>query len=501
MKRKVKYAFGIDISGTFISLAHLKQDSYGIHLLHAARRPLPEGFMKAGQIDNFKLLKQVIRDLKRRCKQTKLTTLSLSSSRSLMQIMEVPNAVSSNLGQYIQKEIRQYVNLAGVKTVTDYRSLESTGELKRVFVAAGDLKTVSATVNACEAIGLNVQVVEPYLLAYIRSLYHKKVANQFGVNVMFAIIRDDQVCLTVMRERSMRFIRMHDIADVKDTPEALASFLEKKIKMVMQYFEVEVPESSGQWEINVVADEAESLSEQVGTGLREVIPQVSIDVITPENAQNYCTLNLPKDVSQDQISIAAIGYAMRSLSKDVMLPQVNLLPSQIREVKNVRQGIMLTAIAAAVVLLLMGLLSMGLMLKIEKISDRIARKKPNSAVGEVVKKRSDVESQIEIVGRIPTKLKEKIGEKKDVNWPGVLSDINDNKPKGICLTALNTRKNFNLHIKGKALKYSDVTKYVARLSQCRHIVSANLVKTDHKSGYYSHHLYEIKCQLKTTTGI
>jgi Tfp pilus assembly PilM family ATPase len=159
MKLKVKYSLGIDISGTSISLAHLKQDSHGIHLLHAARRPMPEGLMEGGLIENPKLLKHIIRDLRRKCKQTKLTTLSLFSSRALTQIMEVPSAVALNLGQHIQKEIRQYVNLAGVKTVTDYRSLESTGESKRVFVAAGDLKTVTIAANSCEDVGLNVQVI------------------------------------------------------------------------------------------------------------------------------------------------------------------------------------------------------------------------------------------------------------------------------------------------------------------------------------------------------
>jgi hypothetical protein len=151
----------------------------------------------------------------------------------------------------------------------------------------------------------------------------------------------------------------------------------------------------------------------------------------------------------------------------------------------------------------MGLSTMVFILKVQEVSARIASKKPQSAVGAVVKERGEIEAQIEQVGKIPTMLRENLGSQKDVNWSRVLSDIKTSRPKGVCLTALDTRNNFEVFLTGKALTYSDVTRYVARLGQTAQIDSAKLVKsvTDRKGGYGNHHVYEIKCQLKTTLGI
>lgn len=501
MKIKVKKALGIEISSTSISLAWLKQDKRGIHLLHAVRRPVPDGLVKDGKIDDGKRLRKIIRDLKSRCGSTRLTTLSLFSPRSLTQMMEIPSDVTLNLGQYVHKEIKHYVNLAGLKTVSDYRSLESTEASKTVFVAAGDSKCVSSSVNACLAVGLDVQVVEPSLLAYARALYEKKVAHQFGCNVVLAIIREDQVCFAVWRDRGLRFIRTHSLADVKDEAGKVGAFLAQKIMLIMQYYDVEASERCDLWDINVVTDDASSFPEQAKTRLCEAVGKASVDVITSENFEAHGSVNISPRVSHEQISIAAVGHAMRALSNGASLPEVNLMPMQIREEREVKLGMLLTGIAAAAVLLIMGLATMGLMVEINEINARIARKKPQSAVGEVVRERSQVESQIEQVGKIPTMLTQKLASQKDVDWAGVLSDIKSTRPKGVCLTSLDARNENEVSIQGQALTYSDVTGYVTRLGQTARIESAKLIKTDRKGGRQSHHVYEIRCQLKMTMGI
>lgn len=501
MKNVVRRALGIDISTTSISLAWVKHDKQGLHLLRAVRRPMPDGLLKGGRIEKSALLRKIVSDLRRKCGHTKLTTLSLFSSRALAQIMEIPDDVTLNMGQYVQKEIKHYVNLAGVKTVSDYRSLESSESSKRVFVGAGDSQCVTTAVNACQAVGLNVQEVEPSLLAYARALYHKKVAGQFASHVLLAIIRDDQACLSVWHNQSLRFIRTHSLDAAKDDPEKVGAFLAGKIKTIMQYYDVEVDESTDSWEVNVVTDDAASFPEPARGQLCESMGETPVEVITSENFEAFASVDMSKQVSPDQVSIAAVGHAMRALSQDMHLPEINLLPMQIREEKEVKHGILLTAIAAAVLLLLMGLVTIGLIVKAKEISARIAYKKPQSAVGEVVKTRGQIEARIEQVGKIPTMLKQALQSQKNVNWSGVLSDVKNNRPKGVCLTALDCRNGYEVFIMGKALTYGDVTTYVSRLGQAVNIASATLAKTNRKGGYNSHHEYEIKCQLKTTVGL
>ena len=161
----------------------------------------------------------------------------------------------------------------------------------------------------------------------------------------------------------------------------------------------------------------------------------------------------------------------------------------------------LTSIAMAAMLLIMGLSVMGLKVLVNDVSTRIAAKKPQSAVGEVVQERGQIESQIEQVGKIPTMLTDNLASQKDVNWSGILSDIKTNRPKGVGLTSLDSKNKFEVSIKGQALTYSDVTGYVGRLGQTVNIESAKVKTADRKGGYNSHYVYEIMCKLKTTTGI
>jgi len=500
-KHTVKKAVGIDISSTFVSLALLRLDPKGIHLVNAVRRPIPEGLLKGGKIENPKLLREIVRDLKRKCGRTRATTLSLFSSRSLVQIMELPDNNALNMGQHVQKEIKNYVNMTGVKTVIDYRGLESMDASKRMFAAAGDVKTVSDAVNACQAVGLDVQSVEPNLLAYVRALYHKRVADRFGCNVLLAIMRDEQMCLAVLRGRNLDYISTDNITEIKDDSEQAAGHLVKKIKRVMQYYDVEVPEHSGRWELNVVLDESCSFSEQAKTVVCEAMGENTVDWISSENVITHCSVSISDKIPQTQISISAIGHAMRSLSDDIQVPDVNLLPRQIAEANNVKRGLLLTAIAAATFLLIMGLFSIGLVVMSNALIDRIAIKKPDSSVSEVVQVRGEVESQIEEVGKIPMLLKEIIESKENINWAGVLSDIRRGKPNGLCLTSLDSRPDYSVFIEGQALAYNDITVFVARLSQSDHIASANLNKSVQRGRFKGHYVYGIRCQLKTAAGI
>ncbi|MCF7974377.1 MAG: PilN domain-containing protein [Phycisphaerae bacterium] len=501
IKLKPRMAVGLELSSSSVALACLRQDKHGIHLVRAVRQPIPESLIKNGLTSDPKRLRKIFYDLKRTCGSARTATLSLYSPRSLVQIMDVPNEVSMNLGQYVQKEIKHYVNLAGAKTVSDYRSLDSTEESRRVFVAVGDHKSVASAVNACQSAGFDVQAVEPSLVAYIRALYDRTLAHQSACNVVLAMIQNDQVCLAVWQDRALHFIRSHSLEAVKDDAKQRGVFLANKIKTIMQYYELEVGDRSDVWKINVVTDDASSFPESASMQLCEAMGETSVDVITSENLELHCPVEISQKIPRSQVSIGAIGYAMQALSSHSAVPKVNLLPMQIREEKEVKQGMLLTAIAASVMMLFSALATIGIATSIKKVNSRILIKKPLGAVGQVVKARSEVESQIEQVGKIPTQLKSILASQESVNWPGVLSDINNSRPKGVCLTSVDTRNKYEVYIQGKALTYSDVTSYVTRLSQTVNIASANLAKTDHKGGYNSHHVYEIKCQLKTTVGI
>jgi len=497
IQARARTALGLDISSNSVALALLRSDKNGIRVVRAARRPL-----KAGLKKDLGALRRVAGELRRACKVKGMSaTASLFSPRSLMQIAEIPASLTGPKGQYVQKEIKHYVALAGISIVSDYRDLYSTTDTERLLVVAADSEWVSGTVNNSQKGGVDVDVVEPHLLAYIRALYHQRIAGRFGCNVLLALLRDGKLTLAVMRERSIDFVRIHDIKDSSGDPEAVLAQLVAEIKIIMQYYEIEVADSTGHWEVNIVVDDDTSLPEQAQAHLSEVLEQVPVEILGSENMVTALSVDIPSDISSDQISAAAVGHAMRSLAEEIVLPKINCLPPLIREIKDVKRSMLCTAISAAVVLLIMGLVSMVLIQRGDQVRTDIAVQRPDSAVGEVVDLREALEAEIEQVGKIPKQLKEILGTQKSVNWARVLADVKKVIPENVSITRFDTRSDYTVFVDGVALTSNDVTRFQSRLGQSDQIETVDLVTTDYKSGLNGHHVYQIKCRLRTSVGI
>jgi len=493
---RTRTALGLDISSSSVALVLLRLDKSGIHVVRAARRPIKSGLRK-----NPRALKRAAGELRRACKVKGMSaTCSLFSPRALMQIVDIPSNISGHRGQYIQKEIRHYVSLAGVTVVSDFRDLYTATGAERMFVVAGDSDCVSETVNACQQGGLDIEVVEPQLLAYIRAIYHQRIADRFGCNILLALLRDGRLTLTVLRERNIDFVRTHAIKDSSEEPEAVLEQLVAQIKIIMQYYEIEVADSTGHWEVNIIADDDTSLPEQAQAYLSEALEQVPLEILTSENMAAALSVDIPSAVPSTEVSAAAVGHAMRGLSEEITLPKINCLPPLIKEIKDIKRSMLLTAISAAVILLIMGLVTMVLIQRGDQVRARIAIDKPQSAVGDVVDMRGALETEIDQVGKIPKQLKEILGSQKSVNWATVLADIKKGIPENVSITRFDTRNDYEVHVDGVSLNSNGITTFLSRLSQSDHIDSVDLVKTDYKSGLNGHHTYEIKCKLTTSTG-
>ena len=183
------------------------------------------------------------------------------------------------------------------------------------------------------------------------------------------------------------------------------------------------------------------------------------------------------------------------------MPKINCLPPLIREIKDVKRSMLCTAISAAVVLLIMGLVSMVLIQRGDQVRTDIAVQRPDSAVGEVVDLREALEAEIEQVGKIPKQLKEILGTQKSVNWARVLADVKKVIPENVSITRFDTRSDYTVFVDGVALTSNDVTRFQSRLGQSDQIETVDLVTTDYKSGLNGHHVYQIKCRLRTSVGI
>jgi Tfp pilus assembly protein PilN len=498
MKFRARTAIGIDISSHSAGLVVLRQEKDGIRLLRAARRPI-----KGGLEENPRALKRIAKELRRVSKVKGIpATGSLYSPRDLMQIVEIPPTITGHKGQYIQKEIRHYVTLAGVNVVSDYRDLHSTTENERMLVVAGDSESITETVNSYQQAGLDIDVVEPQLLAYVRALYQQRIAGRFGCNVLLALVREGKLFLVVMRERNIDFVRTKALADDPDDPDAVLKQLQAEIKIIMQYYALEVADSTGHWEVNIVADdESTLLPESTQASLADTLGEIPLEILTSENIGTALSIEIPSGIPSDQISAVAIGHAMRVLCPEIVLPKINCLPPLIKEIKEIKRSMLLTAILAAMILLIMGLVTLVLIQRGDRMNARIASQKPASAMGQVADQHGALNAEIEQVERIPKRLKEILSSQENVNWARVLTDIKEGIPEDVSIARFNAKSDFSVHIDGVALHSNGITRFLSRLNKSEYLDAVDLVKTDYKkSGQTGHHVYEIRCQLATSIG-
>ena len=201
---------GIDISDKRISLALLKQSRKGIELVRAVESPVPEGAVKDGNIVNAAAVSKAIKQLKRKIHaRTARTAISLFARPMLLQITEMPKGLPTNVRQFIANEIKQCVVLPGKKAAFDFCGIDAGKKTydTRLFVAAADGERIAEVGRNYSQGTLNIEVIEPTLLACTRALYSNRIAGRFDANVLIVMLHNDVLTLCVFKNQAIDFIR------------------------------------------------------------------------------------------------------------------------------------------------------------------------------------------------------------------------------------------------------------------------------------------------------
>jgi Tfp pilus assembly protein PilN len=504
-RRRSRTALGVDITEDQISLAFVKQHGETTTLIGAMRAPVPAGCIEDGHITDPGRLQKAIVDLKGSKKwKVSQTVLSFSVKPLLVQTMEMPKSTPSNIGQYVQREIKQCVALAGEQILSDYTGLSSANGPGRLLAVATDSRKVDDLIRVCQQARVDIDVVEPGLMGIVRALYERGIVTRFGCNLLFVILRDDQLTLCVFRRQAFDYVRIRDISAIKQDPQELASQLGQEVHAVLQYYEIEVMDSPLPWEINVITDAGFALSADFQGQLERVTGDAKCEVIGTENIGQALALDVKEKVSIQETSVAAIGHALRLLTETPGIPLVNLMPLATARLKSAKQNALYAAVAAAMILLFMGLAVMGLMVKTDQARGIIAKKRPHTGLSEtagMVDTRKDLEARIERNALVPKRLKEILNSRREVNWSGFLADVRDMTPDDLQITRLESGQDQALVIDGLAMTRASVTAFMNRLNRSEYVVAAKIKNTEQESAFNGVVNYKLHCTVEATAGI
>ncbi|MEJ2704490.1 MAG: PilN domain-containing protein [Sedimentisphaerales bacterium] len=350
-------------------------------------------------------------------------------------------------------------------------------------------------VEACSKGSINPEVVEPPVLAYARVLYANQTQRNMNGNVLLAILRDSILTLCVFRKQNLDLVRTRNIGPIETELEGLSGRLAKEVKAVIQFYDVEIAEVSGEWNIVIDADSA-SLPNDTEQHLRDEIPWANLQVKTNENIlQDILAV---QDSGTEKPSVVAIGLAMRLLNIDGHNLKINLLPPESADIKSAKRHFLITSNIIAVILLLMIFAAVGIGMLAQKIEQKTTLRKQTELSQDtyvLLREQESLDKQIKQLSDRPARLKSILDSRYSADWAGILEDVKNLTPKTVRITRLYSDDNTNMLLNGVALSYEVVHLFVKMLDQSDHISSASLKETIREEKTGGLVKYVINCSL------
>ncbi len=498
MKLAVKTALGVDISDGTINMALLRHSAKGIELLKAASAPVPDDAIKDGCIENPAKLAKAIKDLRTRNKiRTRQAAVSLFARPVVLQIFDMPKGGPTNVGQFVRNELKSYVMLSGIEFTSDFcRTDSGQGLDSRLLAAATDSQNVATLAHTADMAGLNLKIIEPPLLSYTRALYAKKIEGKFDCDVLIAILRDGVLRLCVFRKQILDFVRVENISEEQARPDQITRWLPEKINEIIQSYHVEVADSSGIWDITVVADSME-VPQSFDESLKEQVKSENVHVRT---GQSICRETMvEQNEGQEKASVVAIGLGIGLLNQNDNGLKINLVPPESAEVRAVKKQLFITAAIVAAMPLFMVLTGTGLSLTANNVKGDITRKKQADLSQDtyaLLNEQELLNKQIKQLSDIPEQLSSILGSRLTLDWAGILEDVRKLTPKTVRIINLSSRDNSGMYLKGMAISYETIHLFVEMLNNSDYITSASLAETTKEDKANGFIMYRIDCTLK-----
>ncbi len=498
MKPGIKTALGIDISDTRICLALLRRVKIGVRVLKAGSAAVPEGAIKDGSIEQPEVLAKAIRELKSRNRvRARKAAVSLSTGSTIVHILDAPKGAPSNIGQFVQKELRSYIALSGRAIAFDFCGIkcgQRAGD--RLLAVAGDNEEIAVLNRICARAQLDVRAIEPPILGYVRALFAEKIEGKFDSDVLVAMLHGGALTLCVFRKQMLDFIRVEHINGENAKPDGLCRWLAGEINAIIQFYNLDVADISGKWEVTIIADDVQ-LSDDAEAFLSEKIGGAVLEVRTGQNACRDAIVDYHS--CKGEPSALAIGLAMGLLDVRQAGLNLNLVPPESAEVKSAKKQLVFTGAVIGVAIPLLTIAAgMGINRHAINTKTSIRDRKQTELtedISSVTKELMSLNQQIELLSKRPAEISEILDSRPALAWAKILNDIRDQTPKSVRITDLYSVGDTGMVLQGLALTYESARLFEKTLNDLDFINIASLTEASREDNETALVVYKINCLL------
>jgi Tfp pilus assembly protein PilN len=492
-------ALGIDITASSVNMALLKRTRGGVKLLSCGSAPLPKGAVAGGNIADENILCKAIEKVRKdnKIKKAKVN-ISLFSNPVLLQTLDIPSDGPVNITQFVKDEIKSYAILPMKNIALDYcgigPSSRSTNN-RLLMAAASDHKQLNIS-RELEKEGYNVSSIEPGPFAYIRACYAKKIEGKAGRNLLFAIVHQDILTLCAYRGGNLDFLRTKELEQEHKDPEKYCSWLADQVITVLKFYELEVPDLKGKWEVTIASTDPDKDIDKYSSHLRSRLEMVELEIRSPADA--FTDTPAAGTETASPPSAIAIGLAMKLFQLPGCRMNTNLLPAELKSVKMAKTETKATAFVAVMLVAAMIGIIVLMNQKIKTISDKSEQKKQKQAadaqkVQDLMREQTLLDEKTALYTEYVKAMDAALVNTSYMSWAPLLERISQTIPEAVQITSFVNGQGRKVSIQGLALSYKAIDLFVENLNKSPYFESAVLAQTSKSASQKNMLLYNVNC--------
>jgi Tfp pilus assembly PilM family ATPase len=517
MRLHAKTALGIDIGERRISVALVERDEQGVRTVAAVSADLPAGLSRAsrssddaGQQESIhgKVLSRLLSQLGRRSQIRRVrAVVALSVDSMVTQLLDMPNHMPANIGEFVKNELQQYVALSGKNVVSDFCGVGS-GVQKRLLAVAADMDEIQEIVDECRAAGIAVDVVEPSMRAYTRAFLEQRRQSRhdgdgppnatcrvWEPDVMIAMLGPRTLTVNLFLRGTLDFVRVRDLPSDANTPQSLCAWLAEELRAVDRYYEAQATGTGRDWQTCVVLGDGVHRAEEIEALLAAEAGITSLTVV-----EAYEPWLGSASTKEEKVSTAAVGAALALLDTAVSDLKINLLPKSVTEARSRSQHLVATALVSVIVFL--GIFATTVLLT--RTASAMDRRIEQTRLAEelyaapaLIAEEKFLEQEISRIRLRLDPLRKAMAGRHDADWSGILEAVRQATPANVSMTQLLCGDGKTLSLKGLTPSCPAAQTFVRNLESQRPFESISLALVQRQQDAGGRLEYRIDCLLKT----
>jgi type IV pilus assembly protein PilM len=500
MRGRTQTAVGIEIREERIEVTVVCRTAGGTRRIRAASLALADGIVRDGSVVKPGLLARALRTVCRRVGVGRVqASVGLSIRPLVLQTLDMPKQMPTNMAAYVEDEMRQYVALSGKEILSDFCALSAGPDgQRRLLSVATERTNVMTLVKACDASGLVVTMIEPAVLACARALATGESTGITDAHRLVVEVNSHYLAACLLRKDLLDSVRVKNIPPDRGNAASFREWLAEELTAMLRYYKMKPGSDHATWILHLLVRNRPQLSPTVVDYLKT---NVEIDALTViDSASDVCEERSGGDSPPETASFAvALGLALKQLGSEAQGNRINLLPDEVRHTRSLFRQALTVANVAALILLGMLLSLHVVTLKANRLRekiDRTIRSQEFSPTPALVSETRSLDDQIQQTEQYIETMQQALDEAKAVDWPSIMRAIGDSTPADVRITRLWSADARNFSLTGSALSYGSAQNFAQELGRRDAFKSASVTNLERHQEQDARVRYEIACCLR-----